>query len=308
MESFKMVALPALADLHRHLDGSLRMGTLQAFAKELGVTIPSDLRFYKGMGLRAALERFSVTLSLLQRSESVTRVAAEICEDALEDGVTKLEIRFAPQLHGSRDSEIIVDAALEGINGRAGLILCGLYGEVPDVLHDLVKIAETRPGVVGIDLAGGPVPEHRYGMADYAPAFKRAADLGLGRTVHAGEGRPPQEIIDAIVLLKANRIGHGTTLLSSERALQLVLEQEITIEACPTSNMHTGAIGEIAEHPIINWLKRGVKVCICPDNTLLSDVTSSEEHLRSLSIPGMDIELLELTIMHGHNGVFLRRV
>lgn len=302
-----MVALPPLADLHRHLDGSLRMSTMEALAQEQGIALSSDVRFYRGMGLAAALDRFAITLSLLQSPDAVSRVASEICEDALEDGVTNLEIRFAPQLHGSEDWGLVVDAALEGINGRAGLIVCGLYGEPPEVLQGLVSVAETRPGVVGIDLAGGPLSEHRFGMVDYVPAFKRAAQLGLGRTVHAGEGRSPQEIIDAIVLLGANRIGHGTTLLSSKSALELVLEREVTIEACPTSNMHTGAISEVSEHPIVSWLRHGVKVCICPDNTLLSGVTSSEEHLRSLDIPGMDIELLERAILHGHNGVFQQR-
>ena len=111
--------------------------------------------------------------------------------------------------------------------------------------------------MVGLDLAGGPVPGHDWSMADYAPAFLRAAEIGLGRTVHAGEGRPPREIHDAITLLAAQRIGHGTTLLEDPAVLDLVLERQVTIEACVTSNWHTGAIPSLDAHPLGRWLARG---------------------------------------------------
>src|SRR6185369_6374685 len=127
------IALPhPLADLHRHLDGSLRPSTIAELAREAGVRVPDDLAFSPGMGLDAALSRFAFTLSLLQSPAAVKRVAAEICEDAAAEGVTTLEIRFAPQLHRGAGIEAIVEAAITGIAGRAGLILCGLYGEPPE--------------------------------------------------------------------------------------------------------------------------------------------------------------------------------
>lgn len=230
------------ADLHRHLDGSLRPAT----------------------------------------------VAAEICEDALADGVDTLEIRFAPQLHGS-DPALFIDAALDGIAGRAGLIVCGLYGEDPAALLRLVDLAADR-GVVGLDLAGGPAPSHRWRLANYAAPFRRAADRGLGRTVHAGEGRPPAEIRVAIEVLGANRIGHGTTLLDDPSVVELVVEKGIVIEACLTSNVHVGAVARVEEHPLPRWLDRGVKACVCTDNTLLSAVALSGELVRARAIPGMTDE------------------
>jgi adenosine deaminase len=259
------------------------------------------------MGLEEALSKFTFTLSLLQEPAEVRRVATEMCDDAVADGVTTLEIRFAPQLHRGASVEAIVDAALEGAAGRAGIILCGLYGEPPSVLEELVRAAATRPGVVGIDLAGGPTPGHSFGMKDYAPAYRRAAELGLGRTVHAGEGRPPREIRDAIELLGAQRVGHGTTLLEDPAVVDLVREREVTIEACPTSNVHTGVVGSVAEHPLPRWLDAGVRVCVCTDNTLLSAVTSSEEHRRAGGIPGMTEEKLRQAIAWGHAGAFRRR-
>ncbi|HYV49776.1 MAG TPA: adenosine deaminase family protein [Myxococcaceae bacterium] len=296
----------ALADLHRHLDGSLRPATLEELAARAGVEVPADLAFRAGMGLAEALSKFAFTLSLLQGPEAVRRVASEMCEDAAADGVSALEIRFAPQLHRGASVDAVVDAALEGAAGRAGLILCGLYGEPPSVLEALVRVAASRPGVVGIDLAGGPTPGHDFGMKDYAGAYRRAAEVGLGRTVHAGEGRPAREIRDAVELLLAQRVGHGTTLLSDPAVVELVVERKVTIEACPTSNVHTGVIGSVSEHPLPRWLDAGVRVCVCTDNTLLSAVVSTEEHRRALAIPGMTPEKLRQAIAWGHAGVFKR--
>jgi adenosine deaminase len=299
--------MTALADLHRHLDGSLRRSTLDELAAGLGLDVPSDLPFFPGMGLEAALARFEFTLSLLQTAEAVRRVSAEMCEDAAADGVTTLEIRFAPQLHpGVGPIEAVVDAALEGIAGRAGLLLCGLYGEAPAVLDGHVACAASRPGVVGIDLAGGPAPGNRFTLADYAAPFARARDRGLGRTVHAAEGRPPHEIRTAVEVLHAQRVGHGTTLLEDPEVVDLVLARGITIEACPTSNWQVGVIPEVAAHPLPRWLDLGILACVNTDNTLLSAVVQSEELRRVRAIPGMTDDKVQQAVRNGHAAAFSR--
>lgn len=295
----------ALADLHRHLDGSLRESTLHALAAAASIEVPSNLRFTPGMGLEGALACFRVTVGALQLTSALRRVAAELCEDAAATGVTTLEVRFAPQLHGA--IEPAIDAVLEGLAGRAGLLLCALYGEPPTLVESLVRAGAARPGVAGVDLAGGPTSGHTWSLASYAPAFRLAAELGLGRTIHAGEGRPPSEIRTAIEELGAQRIGHGTTLLDDPAVLELVLQRGVTIEACVTSNLHTGVIPAIAEHPLPRWLALGVRACICTDNTLLSDISSPEEHARARSIPGMTDELIARAIEHGHAAAFPSR-
>jgi adenosine deaminase len=256
------------------------------------------------MGLDGALARFALTLAVLQDERAIARVASEICDDAAADGVSTLELRFAPQLHGAIDRAI--DAVLDGCGGRAGVIVCALYGDAPDLIDAIVAAAIARRGVVGIDLAGGPAPSHAFAMRDYAPVFARARDGGLGRTVHAGEGRPPSEIRVAIEELGATRIGHGTTLLDDPSVLELVLARGVTIEACPTSNVHTGAIARVDDHPLPRWLALGVKACVNTDNTLFSDVTSSAEHARARAIPGMTDALLGAAIDHGHAARFTR--
>jgi adenosine deaminase len=298
--------LPPLADLHRHLDGSLRPDTVADLAARRGLAVPEDLAFSPGMGLEAALSRFAFTLSLLTDTASVRRVAAEICEDAAAEGVTTLEIRFAPQLHRDAEPEGVIDAALEGVAGRAGLVLCGLYGEAPDVLLRLVEAAASRPGVVGIDLAGGPAEGQSFRMEDYAAPYRRAEALGIGRTVHAGEGRPASEIRTAVEVLRAQRVGHGTTLFEDPDVVDLVIRREVTIEACPTSNVHTGVLPSVGAHPLPAWLARGVRACVCTDNTLLSAVDAPEEHRRAAAIPGMDEKKLLAAIAFGHAAAFRR--
>lgn len=294
------------SDLHRHLDGSIRPSTLSDLAAEHGLEVPRDLVFRAGMGLNEALSRFAFTLSLLERPDEVRRIAREICEDAENEGVTTLEIRFAPQLHRGADPATIVDAAVEGAAGRAGIVLCGLYGEPLSRIEELVEIASARPGVVGIDLAGGPSPAHEVRLADYAPAFARAKALGLGRTVHAAEGRSPSEIRVAIEELGAQRIGHGTTLLDDPAVVDLVIARGVTVEACPTSNVHTGVIASVDEHPLPKWLARGVRACINTDNTLLSAAHAPDEYARAKAIPGMTDELFEKALAFGHSAAFRR--
>jgi adenosine deaminase len=295
-----------LVDLHRHLDGSLRPSTLAELASRAGKGVPVDLAFQPGMGLDAALARFAFTLSVLQEPETVARIASEMCEDARAEGVDALEIRFAPQLHRAAPLEKVVDAALEGAAGRAGIILCGLYGEPPELLSSLVEIAGPRRGVVGIDLAGGPTPGHAYRMVDYAPAYRRAEALGIGRTVHAAEGRPAEEIRTAILALGAQRIGHGTTLLDDPEIVALVIERGVTIEACPTSNVHTGVLPSVEAHPLSKWLDAGVRACVCADNTLLSATTAAEELRRVRAIPGMTEDKLRRAVTFGHEAAFRR--
>lgn len=296
--------MTGLIDLHRHLDGSLRPATVSELAANLGLAVPPDLPFQPGMGLEAALARFAFTLSLLQTPDAVRRVAAEIREDAEAEGVTTLEVRFAPQLHRGASIDAIVDAALDGLAGRAGLVLCGLYGEDPALLSRLVAVARARPGVVGLDLAGGPSPSHAWGLADYARPFREAALAGLGRTVHAGEGRSPDEIKAAVEILGATRIGHGTTLLDDPAVRDLLVERGITVEACLSSNWHVGAIPHWSAHPIRAWLEAGVRVTVCTDNTLLSAVDAPEEYRRAARL--LSPEQMEAVLDFGRAAAFQR--
>ena len=296
-----------MVELHCHLDGSLRLSTLEEFLRQKNYPIPEDIRFYPGMGIHEALSRFQITLSVLQEPDAVERVTREICEDARKIRISHTEIRFAPQLHHGAPAEEIVDAAISGLDDNANLILCGLYGESPSVLNGLVEIARTRPRVVGIDLAGAPHDDHEYSLFDYTEPFTRARDLGIGRTVHAAEGRSPKEIDVAINFLHAQRIGHGLTLLNDWKTRDLIFERDITIEACITSNWHTGVINQPSDHPIKEWLNDGIKVAICADNTLLSDTLLTRELIIANRHCGLTYRDINQCKVNAQQAIFQRR-
>ena len=265
-----------MIELHCHLDGSIRESTLAEF---LGFD-PSEIYFYKGMGLANALNSFQTTLGTIQTPDLVQKAVDSLCTDLTFSGVYDAEIRFAPQLHYGAPLEEIVDAAQAGLYGNKRLILCGLYGEHPRVLNRLVETARRREKVVGIDLAGAPRDDDRWSLLDYSEAFTKARDYGLGRTVHAGEGRSAKEIEVAINFLHAQRIGHGLSVLDDWKTMDLVLQKDVLIEACLTSNYHTGCIKEYSEHPMSKWMHEGIKFSICADNMLLSQTDlENEMHL-----------------------------
>ena len=293
-------------DLHCHLDGSMRMSTLTELLQEKNYEIPDQIKFYPGMGLDEALSRFKTTLSVLQHPDAIERVTREICEDGADIGVGFTEIRFAPQLHHGAPIDEIVEAAISGLDDHANIILCGLYGESPQILNTLVEIARMKERVVGIDLAGGPLPSHRWSLLDYAEPFKKARKYGIGRTVHASEGRSPKEIEVAINFLHAQRIGHGTTLLQDRKTLDLVRQKGVTIEACITSNWHTGAIDKLSDHPIKKWVDEDVRVAICSDNTLLSETDLSSEYRKAVAHCGLTYRDIKNCRIHAAEALFRR--
>ena len=260
-------------ELHLHIDGSIRKSTLQEWCPDL---CAHSFGFKRGMTLQECLSCFETTVGALNSPERMERAVREICEDQKQLGVHRTELRFAPHIHGV-DTYEMVDAATKGLDDDTNLILCGLYGENPTIFETLVEIAKSNRRVVGIDIAGGPRKTDKYGLHHYVDAFGEAKRYGIGRTAHVGEGRPASEIVDAILMLDLQRLGHACSLLESQRALDLVLERGIVIEACPTSNTHTGVFKVPSQHPIKRWIEKGVRVSICADNSLMSGTNTIAE-------------------------------
>ena len=131
--------------------------------------------------------------------------------------------------------------------------------------------------------------------------------MGIGRTVHAAEGRSPREIEVAINFLHAQRIGHGLTLLEDWKTRDLILEKGITIEACITSNWHTGIINQPSDHPIKEWLDDGIRVAICTDNTLLSDTILAREMAIADKYCGLTYRDINQCKTNAKQAIFQRR-
>ena len=289
-----------MIDLHVHLDGSIRQSTLEdLFEGDL-----PDVKFYPNMGIQKALASFRTTLSVMQELDRITRITKELCTDLSELGTKGAEIRFAPQLHCKGDINSVVDAAVAGLKPRFNLILCGLYGEPPEVLDNLVKAARKRPRVVGIDLAGSPLEEHKWGLMDYSRPFTEAMRVSLGRTVHAGEGRASEEIKMAIEHLHAQRIGHGLSVLGDQQLVDLVRKKNIHIEACPTSNVHTGCIEKFEYHPMMDWFKKEIRFSLCCDNVLLSQTWGRKEYFKARLMCNMTFEQQNQTQIWAKEALF----
>ena len=282
------------AELHCHLDGSVRPATLLELAREYGVTLPRNdtqslrdyMRVTDARNLEDYLGRFDVTLSVMQTADAIERIAYELAEDAAADGVRYLEVRFAPILNVRRGLELgeTIEATLRGLERAAAqdgivsrLIVCALRAMESDVSRELatLAIAYRGRGVVGFDLAGG---ERGHPASTHAAAFRLAREHDLACTCHAGEGDDAESVRQAVHVCGANRIGHATRLIEDESLTQYVNDRRIPLEICLTSNVQTHATASYSTHPLREYYDRGMHVVLNTDNRLMSDTTLTDEY------------------------------
>lgn len=309
------------AELHCHLDGSVRPETLLDLAAESGATMPrSDpdgLREYMRasdvLTLEDYLERFSVTLSVMQTGDALERVAYELAEDAARDGVRYLEARYAPILN-VQEGLSLSDAVEGSIRGFARaerdhgivsrVIVCALRHLDPDTSLELARLAVAyrARGVVGFDLAG---PEAAYPAAHHARAFAYARDHGLACTCHAGEGAGADSVREALHVCRADRVGHAARLLEDPSLVDYVGENRVPLEICLTSNVQTGAARSYEEHPLRQYYDRGLNVILNTDNRLMSDTTLTDEYaIAAVRLDFTESELATIAL-NGFESAFL---
>jgi adenosine deaminase len=244
------------------------------------------------MTLQACLERFGATVALLQSAAALSRVARELVEDSHLDGARHIEVRLCPPLHARAglSPDAVIEAVLAGFeegNARvaasspgervsAKVIVTLLEGMDEEDAAGLVALAARHAGgVAGIDLAGD---EALFDPARYAGAFRRARDADLGLAAHAGEGREPDHVRRAVTELGVSRVGHGVAAAVDPSVAALLAERGVTVEICLSSNVHTGAVRSIEEHPLRALLTRGVRAALATDNRFFSSTTLSREH------------------------------
>ena len=282
------------AELHVHLDGSVRPSTLLELARSRGVSLPAErevalanaMVVERATSLEEYLERFSVTLALMQDVEALERIAYEFAEDHASENVRYVEARFCPALSTERGlkSSDVLDAVLAGLSRatsdfdiRTGVIVSALRSLSPDASREMAELAISYKGlgVCGLDLAGA---EAGHPVRDHIEALRAAALAGVPITIHAGEGLGPDSIREAIELGGASRLGHGTRLIEDPELLRAVREAGIPLEVCLTSNVQTGVVDSYATHPVRRYYDEGVPVCLCTDNRLMSGVTLTREY------------------------------
>ncbi len=310
------------AELHCHLDGSMRVGTILDLAKQNNIELPftdsKKLKKYLEAGndcesLVDYLKAFSVTLSVLQTKESLTRATYELAEDAAEENVRYLEIRFSPILHLENGLKLVdtIEAVSEGVKLaekdfaiKLGIIVCGIRHIDPEksLLLAELSVAFKNRGVVGFDLAGA---EENFPAKDHKDAFYLIINNNINTTVHAGEAYGPESIHQAIHYVSANRIGHGTKLKEDGDLLNYVNDHRIPLEMCITSNVQTKAVESFENHPFRFYFDYGLRVTLNTDNRLISGITLTDEYWLLVEKYGFTIEELRVVILNGFNSSFL---
>jgi adenosine deaminase len=259
------------------------------------------------------LEKFSVTLALMQEPEVLERAAYELGEDSAAENIRHLEVRYSPILHTEKGMslEAAVEAPLRGLAAaehtfgiRTGLIICGMrhLDSASSLRLAELAVAFKDQGVVGFDLAGGEAGNPAKG---HSPACEFAAYHNLAITIHAGEGFGPRSIAQAIHHCHARRIGHGTRLHEDPGLEAFVNDFRIPLEICLTSNVQTRVAPSYAEHPFRRYFDAGLVVTLNTDNRLMSGTTLTEEYWLAHQHLGLGWEELKEVAVLGFQAAFL---
>src|SRR5213075_3217295 len=224
-------------------------------------------------------------LSVLQTEDALYRAAYELGIDAAAENCKLIEVRYAPVLHLQKGLKptVVVEAVLEGLRAAtretgilAGVLVCGIRNMSPETSLRLAElsVAYKNRGVLGFDLAGA---EHGNPAKDHQEAFQLILNNNINCTVHAGEAYGPPSIAQALHYCGAHRIGHGVRLREDGDLLNYVCDHRIPLECCPSSNVQTGAVPSLAQHPLKLYFDLGLRVTVNTDNRLVTNTTVSKE-------------------------------
>jgi len=289
--------------LHDHLDGGLRPATVVELADEAGYeglpTTNTDelsawmLRGANRKDLTLYLETFAHTVGVMQTAPAIERVARECAEDLAADGVVYAEVRFAPELHTEQGLSLheVIEAVLAGFSAGSAdteltiKVICSAMRHLDNGLEVARAAVSYRDvGVVGFDIAG---PEDGFPPDDHLLAFQYCHRENFHVTIHAGEAYGPRSIWKAVQFCGAQRLGHGIRIVEDwdhddgdtrlGRLSHFLRDARIPLEVCPTSNVNTGVVGRIEDHPIDRLVQLRFRVTVNTDNRLMSGVSMSSE-------------------------------
>ncbi|MCC6801638.1 MAG: adenosine deaminase [Anaerolineae bacterium] len=283
-------------DLHRHLEGSLRLETLLAIAEEYEIDLPAfdveGLRPFVQMvpgeprSWQQFLSKFQMLRQFYRSDTIIRRVTREVIADAAADNIKYMELRFTPQaLNNLMRCEY--EQVVEWVCDAAADATASLDIDVTLILsmnrHESVEIGErvvqaaidyADRGVVGLDLAG---QEAGHSALPFRDLFARAKAAGLGITIHAGEWAGANSVREAVEALGADRIGHGIRAIEDPSMCDVLERRGTVLEVCPTSNVLSGAVSDFDVHPITTLYQHGIRTTVNTDDPLVCDVTLSDE-------------------------------
>ncbi|CEN90270.1 adenosine deaminase Add [[Clostridium] sordellii] len=294
-------------ELHCHLDGSVRPSTVIELAKKKNIELPSlnEIEIQKLMvapkncsSLDEYLKRFDLPGLVMQDEEGLERIAFELMEDAFSENIVYIEIRFAPLLHVSKGLTVkqVISSVLKGIKRaenqfdiKGNLILSCMRTMSVESSYEVIESGKEflGNGVVAVDLCSSEYDDFCF---KFEKPIALARSYGYRVTIHAGETGIGKNVLDAINILKAERIGHGIFIKDHEEAYNLVKEKNITLEMCPTSNLQTKAIDNLFNYPLEKFYKDGIKVTLNTDNRTVSNVDLTNEYSVIINEFNMDEE------------------
>jgi len=326
-----MIRRSPKVELHDHLDGGLRPETIIDLAGRYGIDLPEREPealaewFHRGSNRKSLalyLEGFAVTVSVMQTTDALERVAYEHMEDLAGENIVYAEIRFAPILCTDKglNLEQVVTSVLKGLRrGKEdfgveyGLILCAMRHQNISLEIAELAVAFREKGVVGFDIAGD---EYGHPPKKHLDAFQYIRNRNFNITIHAGEAFGIESIWQALQICGAHRIGHATRLLEDmvvtgtriEKMGSLshfIRDKRIPLEMCISSNIQTGAAASIEEHPFHTYYRNDFRVMLCTDNPLMSDTTLTKEMSIAAEYYGLNLRDLEKLSINAMKSAFV---
>ena len=297
-------------ELHVHLEGAIRTGTIIDIAREHGLELPAydvgglnpHVKVYdQWESLDVVLEAFNIAQMSIASPEALERIAWEFFEDSAKQNVKLLEVRFSPDWAFSGHN-LDWDAALDGIlraKARAasafgmaiGLIAITSRSMGPASCEKTVDWAVRNKDVIhGIDLADSEIQNP---ISEFVRPVLRAKDAGLKVTVHSGEDTPASAVVDTIQAVDPDRIGHGIHIIEDMAAVEIVIEHGTTLEVSPWSNYLTSAVPTIEAHPLKRLFDLGVRVTINSDDPEVLETNLNNEYRIAHEILGMSLEEIQ---------------
>ncbi len=315
-----------LVELHRHLEGSVRLGTVIELSMQHGLHLPtSDLEQLKTFAylleptadMIDILPRFGLFTQVFTNYEACKRITRECLEDAMQEGVDYVELRFSPlfmaETHGLDPMSVtsaVCDAWQEAstilpIQSKLIVIMSRTYGPEACKIELEAALANRDRGIAAVDLAGD---EARFPASLFERHFRRAKDAGLRLIAHAGEFRGHESVREAVEVLKVERLGHAVHAADDEATMDLLLERNVAVECCPTSNYYTCAVSSLETHPLPQFLAHGVCATINTDDpSLFRNIRLEDEYGLAAARMGLGAaELLQIQA-NGLKAAFLEQ-
>ena len=293
-----------LVELHRHLDGNVRLQTILELGRAHNLPLPaSDLEGLRPHvqvnspqpGVMAFIEKFQWQVGVMVDYESIRRIALENVEDAKKDGIDYIELRFSPwfmaEAHGL-DPAGVVEAVVDGTRlGQARFavkvnligILTRTYGP-ETALKELQALLSQRIHITALALAGD---EAHFPAEWFRDHFRRAREAGWHVTVHAGEIAGPASIWEALRGLGAERIGHALRAVEDLSLMDYLAFHQIGVESCLTSNVQTSCVADYPAHPLLSFLEAGIPATINTDDPGISAIDLPYEYNISAPLAGL---------------------